>query len=261
MSFASMHSLPAIFFWMSWRWIPMEPSGFLISCATPAASVVRDARLSARRRRASLERFSVTSSMCATLPCTLPSRTSGRRLTERIRGGLPSSVNSRSATLPWLRRVEEKKSASSRSARQSHRSLSMMSSMAKGTEPLGGLVVQHDPVIAVGDDDPLREGLQQHSQQVVLLRHAHDQGPDLIAVHLPELVQGLLDELPHPAVFPPQRLPAVRRIGIQGLQDGRRIHVEGSTGGVGVPHRLRSMLKCFDRPATPPRRRSCRWET
>ncbi len=68
----------------------MEPRGFLISCATPAARVVRDARLSARRSRASFDRFSVTSSMWTTLPCTLPPRTSGRRLTERRRGGLPS---------------------------------------------------------------------------------------------------------------------------------------------------------------------------
>ena len=133
MSFDSMQSLPAIFFWMSCRWMPIDPRGFLISCATPAARVVRDARLSALRSRASFERFSVTSSMCTTFPCTLPSLTSGRRLRERMRGGPPSRVNSRSETFSWLRRFAERKPAISRSAMWSHRTFSMMSSWEKGT--------------------------------------------------------------------------------------------------------------------------------
>ena len=60
--------LPRISFCMSWMWMLIDPRGFLISWATPAVNVVRAARLSALRRRASLARFSVTSSTCMRLP-------------------------------------------------------------------------------------------------------------------------------------------------------------------------------------------------
>ena len=110
----------------------MEASGFLISWATPAVRVVSEARLSARRSRASLARFSVTSSMWTRLPWMRPSRTRGMRVKERVRVTPFSRVNSWSLTFSWFCSFSCRNWPMSRSVITSQRIRSEISVCEKG---------------------------------------------------------------------------------------------------------------------------------